>query len=58
MYEEDLEILDRQIERAKKELKKKGLSLYRIYELERKLIIYQDMRIDLLIQIENYKGKS
>ena len=55
VYEEDLKILDAQIERAKKQLNRKGLSVWQTYELERRLKIYQDMRLDLLIQIQNYK---
>jgi ribosomal protein S13 len=58
VYEEDLKILDGQIERVKKQLKRKGISMWQTYELEKRLKVYLDMRLDLLIQIENYKGKS
>lgn len=60
MYEEDLEILDRQIARAKAQLRKHGKtnnSLWDNYQLERKIKVYEDMRLDLLVQIANAEDK-
>lgn len=57
MYEEDLKILDSQIERAKQNLKLARNETAK-YEIEKRLKVYLDMRLDLLIQIENYRGQK
>lgn len=59
MYEDQLEILDNQIARAKSQLKKHGKSnsLWDNYQLERKIKVYEDMRLDLLVQIANAEDK-
>lgn len=54
MYEEDLKILDGQIEKAREKIKLARNETCK-YELERKLKILLDMRLDLLIQIEFFK---
>lgn len=54
MYEEDLKILDGQIERTQNKIKAAHNETAK-YHYERNLKILLDMRLDLLIQIENYK---
>lgn len=58
MYEDQLEILDNQIARAKAQLRKHGKGCtWDNYQLERKIKVYQDMRLDLLVQIANAEDK-
>lgn len=52
MYEEDLKILENQIARAKKQLKGKSNTIEGYY-IAKKIQVFEDMRIDLLIQIEH-----
>ena len=52
MYEEDLKVLENQIARAKKQLKGKSNTIEG-YNLAKKIQVFEDMRIDLLIQIEH-----
>lgn len=52
MFEEDLKILENQIARAKEELKGKHNTIAGYY-ISRKIEIYEEMRLDLLIQIKN-----
>lgn len=54
MFEEDLKLLENQIAAAKASLKGKSNTIEG-YSIARKLEIYEDMRLDLLIQIENAK---
>lgn len=54
MFEEDLKILENQIARTKEELKGKQNTIAG-YCLSRKIEIYEEMRLDLLIQIENVR---
>lgn len=57
MLEEDLKILDNQIARAKEALKK-ARNMDMSYRLEKRIKAYQDMRLDLLIQIENARSDA
>lgn len=57
MFEEDLKILDNQIVRAKEALKK-ARNMDMSYQLEKRIKVYQDMRLDLLIQIENARSDT
>ncbi len=52
MFEEDLKVLENQIARAKRQLKGKANTIEGYY-LARKIQIFEEMRIDLLIQIEH-----
>lgn len=52
MFEEDLKIIESQIARAKASLKGKHNTIEGYY-ISRKIEILEDMRLDLLIQIEN-----
>lgn len=52
MFEEDLKILENQISRAKASLKGKNNTIEGYY-IARRIEILEDMRLDLLIQIEH-----
>lgn len=52
MFEEDFKILENQITKAKASLKGKHNTIEGYY-ISRKIEIYEEMRLDLLIQIEN-----
>ncbi len=52
MFEEDLKVLENQIARAKKQLKGKSNTIEGYY-LARKIQIFEEMRVDLLIQIKH-----
>lgn len=54
MYESDLENIDNQIRQIEDVLRKANSSLLK-YELSKKLKTLNDMRLDLLIQIEFFK---
>jgi hypothetical protein len=57
MYEEDLQILDKQIAKYKK-LIKSCKSDTAIYEYKYKLNMLQEMRLDVLIQIKHFEGQE
>lgn len=52
MFEEDLKIIENQIARAKADRKGKNNTIEGYY-ISKKIEILEDMRLDLLIQIEN-----
>ena len=56
MFENDLQILDKQIEQCKK-LIKTTTSETEKYEQEYKLYMLQEMRLDVLIQKQFFEGK-
>ncbi len=57
MFEEDLKILDNQIARAREALKK-ARNMDMSYQLEKRIKAYEDMRLDLLIQIKNARSDT
>lgn len=54
MFEEDLKIIENQIARAKADRKGKNNTIEGYY-ISKKIEILEDMRLDLLIQIENVR---
>lgn len=56
MFENDLQIIDKQIAKYKKLIKDCKSETLK-YEYEYKIKVFQEMRLDVLIQKQHFEGK-